>query len=58
MVNALIEVPSSWGSTLAINLIAEALIAEVQTRRWEDAKSRIERLEDMFKTTKLFRKQN
>ncbi|MXQ06446.1 SIS domain-containing protein [Alphaproteobacteria bacterium GH1-50] len=58
VVNALIEVPSSWDSTLAINLIAEALIAEVQTRRWEDAKTRIERLEDMFKTTKLFRKQN
>ena len=56
VVNALVEVPSSWDSTLAINLIVEALIAEVQTRRWDQAKGRIEALEDMFKSTKLFRK--
>jgi DNA-binding MurR/RpiR family transcriptional regulator len=56
VVNAMIEVPSSWDSTIAINLIIEALIAEVQSRRWDAAKDRIEALEDMFKSTRIFRK--
>ena len=56
VVNAMIEVPSSWDSTIAINLIIEALIAEVQSRRWDAAKDRIESLEDMFKSTRIFRK--
>lgn len=55
-VNAMVEVPSSWDSTLAINLVAEALVAEVQTHHWEEARERIERLEDMFQSTKIFRK--
>lgn len=58
MINAMVEVPSSWDSTLAINLIVEALIAEVQTRRWDKAKDRIESLEDMFRSTRIFRKSN
>ena len=56
VVNAMVEVPSSWDSTLGINLIVEALIAEVQTRRWDKAKDRIEALEDMFQSTRIFRK--
>ena len=56
VVNAMIEVPSSWDSTLAINLIVEALIAEVQTRVSESARERIEALEDMFQSTRIFRK--
>jgi DNA-binding MurR/RpiR family transcriptional regulator len=56
VVNAMVEVPSSWDSTIAINLIVEALIAEVQARRWDSAKDRIEALEDMFKSTRVFRK--
>jgi len=56
VVNAMVEVPSSWDSTIAINLIVEALIADVQARRWETAKDRIEALEDMFKSTRIFRK--
>ncbi len=54
--NAAVEVPSSWDSTLGINLIVEALIAEVQAQRWEKSKDRIESLEDMFRATRLFRK--
>ncbi len=54
--NAAVEVPSSWDSTLAINLIVEALIAEVQTQRWDKAKDRIEALEEMFRATRLFRR--
>jgi len=53
--NALVEAPSSWDSTIAILLIVEALIAEVQTMRWDQAKERIEELESLFSSTKLFR---
>lgn len=56
VVNAMVEVPSSWDSTIAINLVVEALIAEVQTRRWKTARDRIEALEDMFRSTRIFRK--
>lgn len=56
VVNAMVEVPSSWDSTIAINLIVEALIAEVQNRRWEKARDRIETLEEMFQSTRIFRK--
>ena len=56
VVNAMIEVPSSWDSTLAINLIIEALVAEVQTRVSDTARERIEALEDMFRSTRIFRK--
>ena len=56
VVNAMIEVPSSWDSTLAINLVIEALIAEVQSRVSESASGRIEALEEMFRTTRIFRK--
>ena len=53
--NSLVEAPSSWDSTISVMLIVEALIAEVQDARWEDAKERIEELEGMFSSTKLFR---
>lgn len=56
VVNATIEVPSSWDSTLAINLVVEALIAEVQARVSDSAQGRIEALEEMFRTTRIFRK--
>jgi len=53
--SGLVEAPSSWDSTIAIMLIVEALIAEVQTARWDDARERIEELEAMFSSTRLFR---
>lgn len=55
--NGLVEAPSSWDSTMAILLIVEALIAEVQDARWEESKERIEELESMFSSTRLFRNQ-
>ncbi|WP_425043837.1 MurR/RpiR family transcriptional regulator [Primorskyibacter sp. S87] len=55
--NGLVEAPSSWDSTIALQLIAEALIAEVQETRWEQSKERIEELEAMFSSTRLFRNQ-
>ena len=56
VVNALVEVPSSWDSTLGLNLVVEALVAEIQSRRWDGAKDRIETLEEMFRSTRIFRK--
>ncbi len=53
--NALVEAPSSWDSTIAVMLIVEALIAEVQAKRWDESKERIEELEAMFSSTRLFR---
>jgi DNA-binding MurR/RpiR family transcriptional regulator len=55
-VKAAVDVPSSWDSTLGLNLVVEALIAEVQSRRMDETGERIEELEAMFRTTKLFRK--
>lgn len=56
--NALVEVPSSWDSTVAIMIILEALIADTQDNRWEESKDRIEDLEAMFSKTRLFRNFN
>lgn len=53
--NGLIEAPSSWDSTISLMLIIEALIAEIQNARWEASKERIEELEAMFSSTRLFR---
>lgn len=53
--NALVEAPSNWDSTISLMIIVEALIAQVQSARWEDSKGRIDELESMFSETKLFR---
>ena len=56
VVQAMVEVPSSWDSTLALNLVVEALIAEVQARLDGSARARLEALEGMFRATRIFRK--
>lgn len=53
--NGLVEAPSSWDSTIALMFLSEALIAEVQNARWEESRERIEELEAMFSSTRLFR---
>ncbi|MEO1789388.1 MAG: MurR/RpiR family transcriptional regulator [Pseudomonadota bacterium] len=53
--HAMVEAPSSWDSTLAIMLIVEALIARAQAGREEASRDRLEELESMFSTTRLFR---
>lgn len=53
--SAMVEAPSSWDSTLAIMLVVEALIAEIQSRLSELGRARIEELEGMFTETRLFR---
>lgn len=52
---AMIEVPSSWDSTLAINFLIEALVAEVQTRAAASSAERIAALEDMIGASRIFR---
>ncbi|MTI00902.1 MurR/RpiR family transcriptional regulator [Roseibium sp. RKSG952] len=53
--HALVEAPSSWDSTIALQLISETLIAEVQEARWDESKERIEELERYFSSTRIFR---
>ena len=52
---AMVEVPSAWDSTLAINFLIEALIAEVQNRRSAQSAERIAALENMIGASKIFR---
>ena len=58
VLNARVEVPSSWDSTLAINLIVEALVADIQGRGGTEAQERIETLEVMLQSTRTFRRQS
>ncbi|WP_371169594.1 MurR/RpiR family transcriptional regulator [Aliiroseovarius sp. 2305UL8-7] len=48
-----VEVPSSWDSTLAINFMIEALVAEIQSRC--DSADRISELEEMIGESRIFR---
>ena len=52
---AAVEVPSSWDSTLAINLLVEALIAEVQSRHSVSSAERISALEKTIGQSRIFR---
>ena len=54
-IRAMVEVPSAWDSTLAINFIVEALVAEVQTRCSDMSAERIAALEDMIGESRIFR---
>ncbi|WP_404363260.1 MurR/RpiR family transcriptional regulator [Marinobacter sp.] len=51
-----IGVPSAWDSTVAILLLLETMLADIQERLWPDARPRMEALEDMFDRTGFFRK--
>lgn len=51
-----IEAPSAWDSTVAMMLLSETLIAAVEDVGWDDTKTRMRALEDVFDTTRLFRK--
>ena len=51
-----IEAPSAWDSSVVTMFILEAIIAAVQTETWEETEDRMKTLEDLFDTTKLFRK--
>lgn len=50
---SMVEVPSSWDSTLAINFLIEALVAEIQSRC--QSADRIAALEAMIGESRIFR---
>jgi DNA-binding MurR/RpiR family transcriptional regulator len=50
---SMVEAPSSWDSTLAINFLIESLVAEVQSR--SSSADRIAALEDMIGESRIFR---
>jgi len=50
-----VEVPSSWDSTLAMNMLVESFIAEVQSRSSRSSVERISALERMIGETNIFR---
>ena len=51
-----IEVPSAWDSTMVMLFVVEALIAAVQTQRWETTRDRFNELEGLFDQARLFKK--
>ena len=51
-----IEVPSAWDSSVSTLVLVEALIEAVQNANWDRTRERMHELEDLFNTTRLFRK--
>jgi len=52
---AMVEVPSSWDSTLAINFLIETLVADIQSRSSQQSAERIVALENMLGASRIFR---
>ena len=53
---AMVEAPSSWDSTIAINLLIETMIARIQILRPEESSERIKEMEKMIGVSEIFRK--
>ncbi len=51
-----VEVPSAWDSSVVSMFLIEALIEAVQNASWDRSRDRMHELEDLFNTTRLFRK--
>lgn len=51
-----VEVPSAWDSSVVTLVLLEALIEAVQNASWDRTRERMHELEDLFNTTRLFRK--
>ncbi|KLN61217.1 RpiR family transcriptional regulator [Kiloniella spongiae] len=54
--NSRIEVPSAWDSLVVTLFLVEAVIAGVQAQTWDETKSRMKTLEELFDQTKMFKK--
>lgn len=50
-----IEMPAAWDSTAAMMVVVEALLAQVQGHLADQVQDRLNRLEDLFARTRLFR---
>lgn len=51
-----IVVPSAWDSGVTTLLLIETMVSAVQNLAWDETKTRMEELEEMFDETRLFRK--
>jgi DNA-binding MurR/RpiR family transcriptional regulator len=51
-----IEVPSAWDSSVVTLVVVEALIEAVQSANWDSTRERMNDLETLFDTTRLFHK--
>ncbi len=50
-----VEMPAAWDSTAALLVVVEALLAQVQGLLAEEVQDRLNRLEDLFARTRVFR---
>ncbi len=50
-----VEVPAAWDSTASILFLIEALLAQVQGHLADQVQARLNRLEDLFARTRVFR---
>jgi DNA-binding MurR/RpiR family transcriptional regulator len=51
-----IEAPSAWDSTVSIMVLAETLLAAVQSLTWGETEGRLKRLEDLYARSRFFRR--
>lgn len=51
-----IEAPSAWDSTVSITVLVETLLAAVQSLTWPETEQRLQRLEDLYKQSRFFRR--
>jgi DNA-binding MurR/RpiR family transcriptional regulator len=54
--SAQIEVPSAWDSTVAIQVLVETLMAQVQSLTWLETSARMKRLEELYARARFFRR--
>ncbi len=51
-----IEAPSAWDSITSLVMLAEALLAGVQNRTWDETSERLRRMEELYARAQLFRR--
>ena len=51
---AMVEAPSSWDSTLALNFLVETFVAQVQREAADASAERIRRMEHVIGATEIF----
>ncbi|MBS0564600.1 MAG: MurR/RpiR family transcriptional regulator [Proteobacteria bacterium] len=51
-----VEAPSAWDSTIAILLLLETLLAAVENLTWDETRTRMRRLEELYARSRLFRR--
>lgn len=51
---AAVQAPSSWDSTIALNFLVEAMVAQIQRKAPKTTSSRIAEMEDLIGTSEIF----